>query len=153
MRITVRGKGRWRKVTFRVPDEVWERIEKTCRENGFRIDEALRIILLDGYIDGEGPGDEDIKAVEEHIRALEKELYELEGKWSPLKFRAYYSALDNQNLAIQVSGMIAENKRLRKMLGLAEEDFSRVEELIRYYMSSAFGGKSEGSEKKVAPSK
>ena len=141
MKIVVRARGSWRKVVFKIPDEVWERIEETCREHGFRIDEALRIILLDGYIDGEKPSEEDIKAVEERIKALEKELYELEGKWSPLRFKMYYSALDNQNLAIQVSGMIAENKRLRKILGLPERDFSKAEELIRYYMSSAFGDK------------
>lgn len=144
MKVVARARGSWRKVTFKIPDEVWERIEETCRKHGFRVEEVLRIILLDEYIEGERPSGEDIKAVEKRIETLEKELYELEGKWSPLRFKMYYSALDNQNLAIQVSGMIAENKRLRKMLGLPERDFSKAEELIRYYMSSAFGENNAG---------
>jgi len=139
MKVVVRARGSWRKVTFKVPDEVWERIEEVCKKHGFRVDEALRIILLDGYIDGQTPDDDEIERIKKRIDELEKELYELEGKWSPLRFKMYYSALDNQNLAIQLSGMIAENKRLRKMLGLPQRDFSKAEELIRYYMSSAFG--------------
>ncbi|WP_297534813.1 hypothetical protein [Thermococcus sp.] len=139
MKVVVRARGSWRKVTFKVPDEVWERIKEVCKKHGFRVDEALRIILLDGYIDGQTPDDDEIERIKKRIDELEKELYELEGKWSPLRFKMYYSALDNQNLAIQLSGMIAENKRLRKMLGLPQRDFSKAEELIRYYMSSAFG--------------
>ncbi len=142
MKIVVRGRGKWRKVTFNVPDELWRKIEEVCRRNGFRVDEALRIILLDGYLD-KSVSEEEILQLEKDIEKLEEQLYELEGKWSPLKFKAYYSALDNQNLAITLSGLIAENKRLRKMLGLKERDFSKVEELIHYYMSYAFGDKTK----------
>jgi len=138
MKVTVWAKGRWRKVHFNVPDELWKRIEETCRKNGFRTEEALRIILLDGYLDEE-VDEEELAELEEEINRLEERLYELEGHWSPLKFRTYYSALDNQNLAITLSGLIAENRRLRKMLGLGERDFSKAEELIHYYMSYAFG--------------
>jgi len=138
MKVVVRARGSWRKVSFKVPDEVWERIEELCRRHGFRTEEALRIILLDGYLDGPVPSEAELEELKKRIDELEEELYALEGRWSPLRFKMYYSALDNQNLAIQVSGMIAENRRLRKMLGLPQRDFSRAEELIRYYMSSAF---------------
>ena len=137
MRLTVRAKNRWRKVHFDVPDELWERIEEACRRNGFRIGEALRIILLGGYLDDDVDGD--LTKLDGEIDDLERRLYELEGLWSPLKFRAYYAVLDNQNLAITLSGLMAENKRLRKMLGLGERDYSEIEALIRYYMSYAFG--------------
>lgn len=148
MKVTVWAKGRWRKVHFNVPDELWKRIEETCGRNGFRTGEALRIILLDGYIDEE-VDEEELAKLEEEISGLEKRLYELEGHWSPLKFRTYYLASDNQNLAITLSGLMAENRRLRKMLGLKERDFSDVERLIHYYMSHAFEGKkNEDSERK-----
>ncbi|WP_099210946.1 ribbon-helix-helix domain-containing protein [Thermococcus henrietii] len=143
MKITVWAKGRWRKVSFTIPDDLWRRIEEVSKKHGFRIEEALRVILLDGYVDEE-VNDEELRRIEEEINGLEEKLYELEGHWSPLKFKTYYSAMDNQNLAIMLSGMIAENKRLRKMLGMPERDYSKVEELIHYYMSSAFG---EGSGK------
>jgi uncharacterized protein (UPF0297 family) len=134
MKVTVKPRGGWRKITFNVPDDTFRRIEELAKRYGFRVDEVLRIILLHGYIDNpkstENPG-----KLEEEISGLERELYELEGKWSPLKFKTYYLVLDNQNLGIQLSGMIAENKRLRKMLSKPERDFSKVEELIHYYLS------------------
>ncbi|NJF24836.1 hypothetical protein [Thermococcus sp. Bubb.Bath] len=139
MKITLRSKGSWRKVTFKIPDETFERIEELSKRYGFRVDETLRIILLHGYIEKREESAEEFKELEEEISALERELYELEGKWSPLKFTTYYLAMDNQNLAIQLSGMIAENKRLRKMLGKPERDFSEIERLIHYYLS--FEGK------------
>ncbi|MDI3474561.1 MAG: hypothetical protein PWQ79_423 [Thermococcaceae archaeon] len=134
MKIRVKAKRRRGKVTFNVPDEAFKRIEGLGKRYGFRIEEVLRIILLHGYIDGE-KGEANFGTLEEEISELERALYELEGKWSPLKFKSYYLAMDNQNLAIQLSGMIAENKRLRKMLGKPERDFSDVEGLIHYYLS------------------
>jgi small-conductance mechanosensitive channel len=134
MKITVKSRSRWRRVTFNVPDDTFERIRKLAKRYGFRMDEVLRIILLHGYIN-HTENAEDPEKLEAEISELERELYELEGKWSPLKFKTYYLALDNQNLGIQLSGMIAENRRLRKMLGKPERDFSEVERLIRYYLS------------------
>ncbi|NJE41995.1 hypothetical protein [Thermococcus sp. GR6] len=140
MKITVKPWRGWRRVTFRVLDETLKRIEELCERYGFRLEEAIRIILLRGYVDDRVDADEEaFEKLEKETDALEKELYELEGKWSSLKFRSYYIALDNQNLGIQLSGMIAENKRLRKVLGKEERDFSEVKELIHYYM--AFGDK------------
>ncbi len=139
MKITVRSKGSWRKVTFKIPDETFERIEEISKRYGFRVDEALRIILLHGYLEESSESEESLEKLEEEISRTEKELYHLEGKWSPLKFTTYYLAMDNQNIAIQLSGMIAENKRLRKMLGKPERDFSEIKGLIHYYLS--FEGK------------
>ncbi|WP_461863465.1 hypothetical protein [Thermococcus sp.] len=132
MKIVVRPESGWRKVTFNIPDEVFERISELGERYGFRMDRVLRIILLGGFIEDEESGD--FEELEKEIDSLERELYELEGKWSPLKFKTYYIAMDNQNLAIQISGLIAENKRLRKMLGKEDKDYSEIERLIHYYM-------------------
>lgn len=132
IRIVVRPEYGWRKVTFKIPDEIFERIANLGEKYGFRMDRILRIILLGGFIENEENAD--FTELEKEIEELERELYDLEGKWSPLKFRTYYIAMDNQNLAIQISGLIAENKRLRKMLGKEERDYSEIEELIHYYM-------------------
>jgi len=147
MKVLVRARGSWRKVSFKVPDDVWERIVETCERYGFRVDEALRIIPLDGYLDGPTPSDEELEELGRRIDELEKELYELEGRWSPLRFKMYYSALDNENLAIQVSGLIAENKRLRRMLGLPERNYDEVERLVHYYLN--FEKKKASAEKPV----
>ena len=132
MKVVVRPKSGWRKVTFSIPDDVYEKIVSLGEKYGFRMDRVLRIILLGGFIENEENAD--FTELEKEIGRLERELYDLEGKWSPLKFRTYYIAMDNQNLAIQISGLIAENKRLRKMLGKEKRDYSEIEELIHYYM-------------------
>jgi len=138
MKIVIRPERRWGKVTIEVADENWEKLRELAKRYKFRLDEVIRLII-DGEIqEGEEREDtmdqQDIQELEKEIEDMEKRLYDLEGKWSPLKFKAYYIALDNQNLAIQLSGMIAENKRLRKQLGLEERDFSNVEKLMHYYM-------------------
>ncbi len=144
MKITVRPKRGWRRVTFKIADETFEKIRELCERYDFRIEEAIRIILLHGYLDDDPEANEaTFKRLKEEIARLDGELYELEGKWSPLKFRLYYIAMDNQNLAIQLSAMIAENKRLREQLGLPKRDYSEVEEKIHYYLN--FGGKNEES--------
>ncbi len=87
MKITVRPKrGGWRRVTFRIPDETFEKIGgELCERYGFRVDEALRIILLHGYLDDDPPeaNETTFKKLQEDIGRLSAELYELEGKWSP----------------------------------------------------------------------
>ncbi len=132
MKIVVKPEVGWRKIVFKIPDDHFEKIKRFEEKYGFRLDKILRIIILRGFVDYRG--DVNFQELEKEIESLERELYELEGKWSPLKFRTYYLAMDNQNLAIQISGLIAENKRLRKILGKPERDYSKIEELIHYYM-------------------
>ncbi len=132
MKIVVRPKRGWSRVTFNVPDEMFEETKRLAGEYRFRLDEVLRIILLHGYTEG---AEGDIEALEMEIEELERKLYRLEGNWSPLRFRTYYLAMDNQNLAIQLSGMLAENKRLRKQLGIPFKENPEVVEKIHYYLS------------------
>jgi len=136
MKIKVRPKRSRRGITFKIPDDTFEKIGELCDRYGFRVEEAIRIILLHGYLEDDPRANEEtFERLREEISQLKKELYELEGKWSPLKFKTYYIAIDNQNLAIQLSGMIAENKRLRERLGLPKRDYGEVEEKIRYYLN------------------
>jgi len=136
VKIVVRPERGWGKVTLNVTDDSWRKLCELAERYKFRLDELI-LLVINGEIDGsEPPGESgtDIKELEDEIEEMEKRLYEIEGKWSPLKFKAYYIALDNQNLAIQLSGMIAENRRLRKQLKLKQRDFSDIEELMHYYM-------------------
>ncbi|AHF79940.1 hypothetical protein [Thermococcus paralvinellae] len=132
MKIVVKPEVGWRKVVFQIDDETFEKIKKIAEKHGFRLDEALKIILLGEFLNENT--NMDVKKLREEVRKLEEKLYEIEGKWSPLKFASYGIAMDNQNLAIQLSGLVAENKRLRKMLGKKEKDYREIEKLIHCYL-------------------
>ncbi|WP_297487795.1 hypothetical protein [Thermococcus sp.] len=135
MRIIVRSKRDRRKVVLKMPDESFRRLETLLSEYGFRLDALLLDLARTESIDVPAVSDGELKSLSEEVSRLEEEVYKLEGKWSPLRFKTYYIVQDNRNLSIQLSGMIAENKRLRKTLGLEEKDWSEAEELIRYYLS------------------
>ncbi|ASJ16957.1 hypothetical protein A3L04_07655 [Thermococcus chitonophagus] len=124
---------RWNKVSIDVPEKALKMIEKS----DFELIEVIKAIC-NGELENEFLNDNF-----EKIEKLEKELFELEGRWSSIRFKAYQLALDNKNLAIQLSGMIAENARLRKMLGLEEGDYREAKELIKRYL--VFSGTENGS--------
>jgi len=128
----VRPKRGWRKVVFNIDDETFRRIELIGHKYGFRMDEIIRILIKGDFLTKRE--EHDVEMLMEEIKRLERELYEIEGRWAPLKFSTFEIARDNQNLAIQLSGLIAENKRLRRMLNKEEKDYSDIEELIHYYM-------------------
>ncbi len=135
MRIIARSKRDRRKVVLKMPDESFRRLKALLSEYGFRLDALLLDLARVESTDVPAVSDGELKSLSEEVSRLEEEVYKLEGKWSPLRFKTYYIVQDNRNLSIQLSGMIAENKRLRKTLGLEEKDWSEVEELIRYYLN------------------
>ncbi|WP_342764388.1 hypothetical protein [Thermococcus sp. M36] len=130
------GKRLERKVSVEIPDAVFRRVEEIARKYGFRTEEAIKILLMGDFLrDTENVTDVKLRELEEKMDDLERKLYELEGKWSPLKFRTYYLAMDNQNLSIQLSAMIAQNRRLREKLGLPGRDYGEIVKKIRYYLN------------------
>lgn len=52
----------------------------------------------------------------------------------PLKFKAYGLSEDNKLLAIELSGLLAENVQLKRFLGRRIEDTSELRKLIHYYI-------------------
>lgn len=132
MRIVVRPKRGWRKVIFNIDEEAFRRIELVGHKYGFRVDELIKILIKGDFLTKRE--EHDVEMLMNEIKRLEHELYKIEGSWAPLKFSSFGIARDNQNLVIQLSGLIAENKRLRRMLNRGERDYSDIEELIHYYM-------------------
>lgn len=142
MRIVIKGEGRWKKISLELPPELEETLRSLAEEYGFTFEETLKILLKGDFLDTEEDVNrETLQLLLERALALEKQLYELEGKWSPLKFKTYYLAMDNQNLAIQLAAMIAQNKRLREKAGLPSRDYGEIEKKIHYYLN--FGKKGE----------
>ena len=126
--------GRFRRIRVDIKNEVYESIKAIAKRYGFKLEDALKILLLGDFIEGNAT-DEEITKLHERLEDIERELYALEGKWSSLKFKTYYISMDNQNLAIQISAMIAQNRGLRKKLGMKEKDYTEIEEKIRYYLN------------------
>ncbi|AEC50927.1 hypothetical protein PNA2_0009 [Pyrococcus sp. NA2] len=121
---------RWSKIVIDIPDHFID----ACKRFNFDPIEVMKQLFKEGITLEEVSMDE-IKLMEKQIKELEEKLYELEGKWSSLRFRAYQLSLDNRNLAIQVSGLIAENRRLREIMNLPQRDFEEIEKLLRYYLN------------------
>ena len=141
------GGRRWKRISLKISPEVERRLKLLSEEYGFSVEELLKLLLKGDFLENrENVEKRRIEELQEKIFSLERGLYELKGKWSPLKFKTYYLALDNQNLAIQLAAMIAQNKRLRKKAGLPPRDYSEVEEKIHYYLN--FGKSGEDSLKK-----
>ncbi|WP_087036541.1 hypothetical protein [Thermococcus litoralis] len=131
MRIILTAGNKWRRVVLEIPDDVFKKIQHYSEKYGFRVEEGIKIILRGDFLE-EPEGD--IEKLKEEVNQLQQKLYEIEGKWASLKFTSYGIAADNKNLAIQLSGLISENKRLRKVLRREEKDYTSIEKLIRYYL-------------------
>ncbi len=76
----------------------------------------------------------DLDELEEKARELEKRVWELEGEYAPLRFKAYGLSEDNKVLAIELSGLVAENNQLRRFLRLKLERDLELRKLISYYL-------------------
>ena len=155
MKIVISTGGRWKKLKVRIDDETFAHLRDIAKKYGFRVDDTIKMLLRGDFIEEVPPEvtEENIEALKQRVELLKKELYGLEGKWSPLKFKTYYLAMDNQNLAIQLAAMIAQNKRLRKSLGMEERNYSELEKKIHYYLnfgSAEDSGPKSGKEKESA---
>ncbi|AAL81540.1 hypothetical protein PFDSM3638_07095 [Pyrococcus furiosus DSM 3638] len=124
-------KSRFAKITIEISDFVIN----ISNELDFSLEKVLREIFIKGNIEFEEHTEKEIKELEKKVEILEKRLYEVEGKWSSLKFKLFQISSDNRNLAIQVSGLMAENKRLREILNLPKRDFRKVEDIVKYYLN------------------
>ncbi len=144
MKVIISTGRRWKKLKLKIDDETFAHVEEIAKKYGFRIDDTIKMLLKGDFIDNVPPEvtDRKIEELKREVDSLKKELYGLEGKWSPLKFKTYYLAMDNQNLAIQLAAMIAQNKRLRRSLGMDEKEYRELEEKIHYYLN--FGSADRG---------
>ena len=75
--------------------------------------------------------------IEEHKKELEKILkytFMLESKYAALKYETHTYVKENKALAITLSGLVSENKSLRRRMKLPLQDLKKVEKLIDEYL-------------------
>ncbi len=62
-------------------------------------------------------------------------MFIIEGEWSSIRYRAHTLAKDNKMLAVVLTGLLSQNKTLRKQLGL-EVKYDELRKLTEYYLFS-----------------
>jgi regulator of replication initiation timing len=75
-----------------------------------------------------------LEELEEKVIELEERTWELEKEYAPLRFKAYGLSEDNKILAIELSGLIAENSQLKRFLRMKPERNVELRKLISYYL-------------------
>ncbi len=102
---------------------IYEKNEKLLDEviyiSGLSAQNVLDIALNGG--DDIRKDDPEIQSIRDEIEKLQRELFMLETEWSSLRYRLFTKINDCKKLAIVLSGLMGENRRLRKLLGIKKE--------------------------------
>ncbi len=128
-----------RKRKFTIKEEIQALIERISREYGLSEDELIRMSLEKEKIKSSGDANK-IQALREEVDKLKKRMFILEGQWSSIKYRAHTLANDNKMLAVVLTGLLSQNKTLRRQLGLKRE-YDELRELVEYYLFQVRGSK------------
>ncbi|WP_461864752.1 hypothetical protein [Thermococcus sp.] len=130
MKLKIKPEKGFGKIEAEIDDELWKAVEMLGERYGAPPEEVLRIILMKEFREPGG----NREALREEIRALEKKVWELEKKWAPLRYKAYGVSEDNKILAIELSGLMAENIQLKRFLRKKTKPDFKLRKLIEYYI-------------------
>ncbi|MDV3103350.1 hypothetical protein [Thermococcus waiotapuensis] len=130
MKLIIRPEEGFGKIKVELDEGLEREILRLARRYGFSPEKVIEIALTGEFRGPKG----DVDGLEERARELEKRVWELEMEYAPLRYRAYGVSEDNKILAIELSGLIAENNQLRRFLGLHPNRDPELRKLISYYM-------------------
>ena len=138
MEITIKS-GFLRKRKFAVRSETLSIVKKLAVEYGLSEEDIIRMAIKNEEVHPSGDPDE-IKKLRDEIDKLNKRMFVLEGEWSAIKYKAHTLARDNKTLAVVLTGLLSQNKTLRRQLGLKRE-YDELRELTDYYLFQVRGSK------------
>ncbi|ALM75155.1 hypothetical protein [Thermococcus barophilus] len=130
MRLKIKPERGFGKIEVEINEDLWKKIEDLSERYKVGEDYILRIILTGEF----KTPNEDVQNLEKEVQELEKKVYELEKKWAPLRYKAYGVSEDNKILAIELSGLLAENTQLKRFLRKKVEPNFKLRKLIEYYI-------------------
>ncbi|ADT84008.1 hypothetical protein [Thermococcus barophilus] len=130
MRLKIKPERGFGKIEVEINEDLWKKIEDLSERYKVGEDYILRIILTGEF----KTPNEDVQNLEKKVQELEKKVYELEKKWAPLRYKAYGVSEDNKILAIELSGLLAENTQLKRFLRKKVEPNFELRKLIEYYI-------------------
>ncbi len=118
MKLIIKPKKGPGKIEVELSDKVWSEITRLSERYGVTSERVIEIALTGEFRKPEG----DLKELEKKVRKLEEKVWELEKEYAPLRFKAYGLSEDNKILAIELTGLIAENNQLRRFLSFRREE-------------------------------
>ena len=130
MKLTIKPEKGFGKIEVELDDELAGEIERLSERYGVPVERVVEIAITGEFKEPAG----DIEELEERARELEKRVWGLEREYAPLRFKAYGLSEDNKVLAIELSGLLAENNGLRRFLGVKPEAKPELRKLISYYL-------------------
>ena len=130
MKLTIKPEKGFGKIELELDDELAGEIERLSERYGVPVERVIEIALTGEFREPAG----DLEELEERIRELERKVWKLEREYAPLRYKAYGLSEDNKVLAIELSGLIAENNQLKRFLRIKPERNLELRKLISYYL-------------------
>ncbi|AEK73953.1 hypothetical protein GQS_10300 [Thermococcus sp. 4557] len=130
MKLIIRPNKGFGKIEVGINEELWGEIERLGERYGVSPERVIEIALKGEFKEPKG----DLEELEEKARVLEERTWDLEKEYAPLRFKAYGLSEDNKILAIELSGLIAENSQLKRFLRMKPERNVELRKLISYYL-------------------
>ncbi len=130
MKLIIKPNKGFGKIEVEISEELWEEIERLSERYGVPVERIIKIALTGEFREPRG----NLEELERKAKELEEKTWELEREYAPLRFKAYGLSEDNKILAIELSGLVAENSQLKRFLGLKPERNPELRKLISYYL-------------------
>jgi len=129
MKLTIKPDRGFGKVEVEL-GELSAEVEKLAERYGIPPERVIEIALAGEFRESKG----ELEELERKAEELEKKVWRLEKEYAPLRYKAYGLSEDNKILAIELSGLIAENNQLRRFLRLPPNRNLELRKLISYYL-------------------
>jgi len=130
MKIKIKPEKGFGKIEVEISEELWKAIERISEKYNKPPEKILQIIFRGEFKEPS----EEYNSLKEEINVLEKKVWELEKRWAPLRYKAYGLSEDNKILAIELSGLMAENFQLKRFLRKKVKPDFELRKLISYYI-------------------
>ncbi|WP_048151612.1 hypothetical protein [Palaeococcus ferrophilus] len=130
MKLIIKPERGFGKVEVELDDELVSEINLLSERYGVPVERIVEMALTGEFKESSG----ELEGLERRVRELEEKVWRLEMEYASLRFKAYGVSEDNKLLAIELSGLIAENSQLRRFLRMRVERKPEIMELVSYYM-------------------
>ncbi|ASJ04934.1 hypothetical protein [Thermococcus barossii] len=130
MRLIIRSEKGFGKIEVELDESLWKKIEELAERYGVSPERVVEIALTGEFREPKG----NLEELEKKVKELEEKTWALEKEYAPLRFKAYGLSEDNKILAIELSGLIAENSGLKRFLRMKPERNLELRKLISYYL-------------------